>query len=243
MAADKRFSLPQKARKTPIGGASYALHVDASLVAKYLRNYSEERGVTRTEGLVTEVEQKEDGGIAKLILKSGKEVEGDFFIDCTGFYSLLIEKTLGVGFEDWLNYLPCDRAVAVQTENTEEAIPYTIVGTVEFFQRREIKDILAYLRVRENPADRTSLERIINVPRRGIGARALAAVRSLARERGLRLVFANAELARSANDITLSGKLEGVTVEEALDVVLPTCRMSHRIADGLLMIDAEANEN
>lgn len=126
MAREKRFTLPQQARKTPIGGASYALHVDATLVAKYLRRYSEERGVKRTEGLVTEVRQKEDGGIASLLLKSGKEIEGDFFFDCTGFYSLLIEKTLGVGFEDWLNYLPCDRAVAVQTENTGEAIPYTI---------------------------------------------------------------------------------------------------------------------
>ena len=126
MASQKRFSLPQDARKTPIGGASYALHVDASLVAKYLRNYAEERGVTRTEGLVTEVRQKDDGAIASLLLKSGKEIHGDFFIDCTGFYSLLIEKTLGVGFDSWLNYLPCNRAVAVQTENTGEALPYTI---------------------------------------------------------------------------------------------------------------------
>jgi len=67
----------------------------------------------------------------------------------------------------------------------EEAIPYTIVGTVEFFQRREIKDVLAYLRLRENPADRASFERVVNVPRRGIGSRALAALRELARLRGL----------------------------------------------------------
>lgn len=126
MAKGKRFFLPQEAQKTPIGGASYAMHVDASLVAKYLRRYAEERGVKRTEGFVNEVRQKEDGGIDSLVLKSGEEIHGDFFIDCTGFYSLLIEKTLGSKYEDWLNYLPCDKAVAVQTENTGEAIPYTI---------------------------------------------------------------------------------------------------------------------
>jgi tryptophan halogenase len=126
MAKEKRFFLPQEAQKTPIGGASYALHIDASLAAKYLRRYAEERGVKRTEGMVTEVKQKEDGSIASLLLKSGAEIHGDFFIDCTGFYSLLIEKTLGREYESWLNYLPCDRAVAVQTENKGEALPYTI---------------------------------------------------------------------------------------------------------------------
>lgn len=126
MAREKRFYLPQEAQKTPIGGAAYALHIDASLVGKYLRRYAEDRRVKRTEGLVTEVRQNEDGQIASLLLKSGEEIHGDFFIDCTGFYSLLIEKTLGIGYEDWLDYLPCDRAVAVQTENMGEAIPYTI---------------------------------------------------------------------------------------------------------------------
>lgn len=126
MADKHRFFLPQEAQKTPIGGASYALHIDAKLAADYLRNYAEERGVKRTEGMVTEVKQHGDGGIASLLLKSGEQVDGDFFIDCTGFYSLLIEKTLGVGFEDWRNFLPCNRAIAVQTENTGEALPYTI---------------------------------------------------------------------------------------------------------------------
>lgn len=127
MAEEKRFFLPQEAPpKTPLGSAGYALHIDASLVAKYLRRYSEERKVKRTEGRVTEVRQNDDGGIASLLLQSGKEIHGDFFFDCTGFYSLLIEKTLGIGYEDWLNFLPCDRAVAVQTENLGEAVPYTV---------------------------------------------------------------------------------------------------------------------
>lgn len=127
MAREHRFSLPQEAPpRTPLGSAGYALHIDANLVAKYLRQYAEERKVKRTEGLVTEVRQNEDGSIASLLLKSGEEIHGDFFIDCSGFYALLIEKTLGIRYEDWLNYLPCDRAVVVQTENLGEALPYTV---------------------------------------------------------------------------------------------------------------------
>ncbi len=60
MAEQGRFFHPAKARNTPIGGANYALHVDALLVAKYLRKYSEERGLKRTEGKVVEVAQRDE---------------------------------------------------------------------------------------------------------------------------------------------------------------------------------------
>jgi tryptophan halogenase len=126
MADQGKFFLPHKAQKTPIAKASYALHLDAKLAAEYLRRYAEALGVIRTEGMVTDVCQKECGDIEKIILKSGKAVGGDFFIDCTGFRALLIEKTLDVGYEDWTNFLPCDRAIAVQTESHGATVPYTI---------------------------------------------------------------------------------------------------------------------
>lgn len=72
----------------------------------------------------------------------------------------------------------------------QESIPYTIVGTVEFFRRREIKDLLAYLRVRENPADAIGLERIVNVPRRAVGPKAVAALKRHARDHGIPLLDA-----------------------------------------------------
>lgn len=126
MAEQGRFFQPEKARNTPIGGANYALHVDAAEVALYLRRYSEARGVLRYEGLVTTASQRADGFIESVILSDGRRIEGDFFIDCTGFKALLLGKQLGVGFEDWSGYLPCDHAIAVKTKSADPVLPYTL---------------------------------------------------------------------------------------------------------------------
>ncbi|NVK24573.1 MAG: tryptophan 7-halogenase [Gammaproteobacteria bacterium] len=126
MAKSNKFFPPQQAKNSPLSGASYALHVDASLVAKYLNQYCNDKGVVRTEGKIVHVQNHEDGRISSLKLDSGKEITGDFFIDCTGFSALLIEKNMGIEYEDWLDYLPCDKAVAVQTKCSGEALPYTV---------------------------------------------------------------------------------------------------------------------
>ncbi|WP_196139858.1 tryptophan halogenase family protein [Aliikangiella sp. G2MR2-5] len=104
---------------------SYAYHFDASLYAKYLRELSEKWGVERVEGKITNVKKDERGFIKQLNLESGKEVSGDFFIDCTGFRSLLIGETLGSEYEDWSHWLPADSAIAVQSSSTKQPIPYT----------------------------------------------------------------------------------------------------------------------
>ncbi|WP_299005889.1 tryptophan halogenase family protein [uncultured Caulobacter sp.] len=126
MAQQGKFILPFKAQRTLIAGASYALHVDARLVARYLRDYAEARGVKRTEGIVSDVITHADGSVAKVRMKDGREIEGDLFVDCTGFRSLLIGKTLETPFEDWSDMLLCDRAVVVQTENVGAPHPYTL---------------------------------------------------------------------------------------------------------------------
>src|SRR4051812_42674425 len=78
MAEQEKFFWPKQLQNTPIGGASYAVHLDAKLVVEYLRDYSYQRGVKRTEGTVTEVTQHDNGNIEKIILKSGETIEGDF---------------------------------------------------------------------------------------------------------------------------------------------------------------------
>jgi tryptophan halogenase len=112
--------------KDPIWEMPYAYHFDASLYGQYLRKYSEQRGVKRTEGLVEQVDiDPENGHVKSLVLRGGQVVEGDFFIDCSGIRGLLIHQKLGTGYEDWSHWLPCDRAMAVPSERFEDTLPFT----------------------------------------------------------------------------------------------------------------------
>ena len=105
---------------------NYAYHLDATAYARYLRELTEAAGTKRIEGKIAEVRQDaESGFIAALVLESGKVVEGDLFIDCTGFRGLLIEQALETGYEDWSHWLLTDSALAVQTASVEPARPYT----------------------------------------------------------------------------------------------------------------------
>lgn len=104
---------------------NYAYHLDATLYAAYLRKLAEQAGVRRIEGMIDQVLKTEAGDIQVLRLADGQTINGDLFVDCTGFRGLLIEDSLKTGYDDWSEWLPCDRAVAMQTESVADPIPYT----------------------------------------------------------------------------------------------------------------------
>ena len=105
---------------------SFAYHLDATRYAAFMRRLAEAKGVTRREGKITQVQQNPESGFIDAIgLDSGETIEGDLFIDCTGFRGLLIEDTLETGFDDWSHWLPTDSAIAVQTEAVGPPLPYT----------------------------------------------------------------------------------------------------------------------
>jgi tryptophan 7-halogenase len=125
-AARHRFSHPSLDPADPLSQIAYAFHFDASAYGRFLRKYAEAHGAERIEGRIVGVEQ--DGGtgfVTAVRLEDDRRVRGDLFIDCSGFRSLLLGQQLGVEFEDWSRWLPCDRAVTVGSERNEPLLPYT----------------------------------------------------------------------------------------------------------------------
>jgi hypothetical protein len=126
MARNYRFMPPYGDKPAPTNAYSYGFHFDAGLYAAYLRDYATQRGAVRIEGMITDVEQHpETGFITAVKLRDGRRVEGDLFVDCSGFRGLLIEGVYQAGYEDWSEMLPCNSAQAVACAKVEKITPYT----------------------------------------------------------------------------------------------------------------------
>jgi tryptophan halogenase len=106
-------------------GLNYAYHLDSGAYALFLREIAETHGAVRKEGKIAQVRLAASGTIEAIALEDGSVIDGDLFVDCTGFAALLIGDAIGVGYEDWTHWLPCDRAIAVQTRSVRPPPPYT----------------------------------------------------------------------------------------------------------------------
>lgn len=125
-ARNNRFIHPPDPAAGAGHGYSYAYQFDAGLYGAYLRSKAELWGVKRTEGSITRVQRNgQTGFVDSVVLDNGAQIEADLFIDCSGFRGLLINQTMGIEFDDWQHWLPCDRAWAVPCETSGPLSPYT----------------------------------------------------------------------------------------------------------------------
>lgn len=125
MAKAGKFYIQPQSSKSILSNSEYAYHFDAGEVVKFLIEYSIERGVKHVRDKVVDVKKSGDGYITGLFLENSGLLEGDFFVDCTGQRALLIGDAMQVGYEDWSQYLPVDRAVTVLSELPDNIPPYT----------------------------------------------------------------------------------------------------------------------
>ena len=125
LAAAGRFAKPADDPRSILSTLGHAYHFDAALYAQHLRSIAEAAGVRRHEGKLATVERDAQGHVAALVTEAGERLAGQLFIDCSGFRALLIGDALGSPFEDWSNWLPCDRAVAVPCARIAETTPFT----------------------------------------------------------------------------------------------------------------------
>jgi len=122
-----RFAQPNPNPPSPLADYSYAYHLDATLYARYLHKFSISKGIKHISANVIGTKINNNSGfIDAVVLDDNSEITADIFIDCSGFKGILIKEAMNVGLRDLSKYLPCDRAVAVQTELTGSPTPYTI---------------------------------------------------------------------------------------------------------------------
>jgi DNA helicase-2/ATP-dependent DNA helicase PcrA len=104
-------------------------------------------------------------------------------------------------------------------------MPYKVVGGVRFYQRKEIKDVMAYLRVLVNPGDLVSVRRVINTPKRGIGDATVAAIEGFSAQEDIPFM----EAARRADEISTLGQRAKGAVRGFVEVV---DRLAERLGEG-----------
>ncbi|KMT63679.1 tryptophan halogenase family protein [Catenovulum maritimum] len=138
LSKQNKFFIPDPKNPTNLSSTSHALHFDASKVAQYLQKYCLNKNVNIITDHLVETDLSIEGNIKTLHLESGRQLDADFFIDCSGQKALLIGKALRVGYDSWQDFLPVDSAVAMQTEKLDIIPPYTLSTAAEHGWRWQI---------------------------------------------------------------------------------------------------------
>lgn len=126
LAKQGKFAQANSDPQSPLADYSYAYHFDAALYAKFLSSFATKKGVEHIVANVCDVKLNPTSGfIESVLLEDGGHIEGDLFLDCSGFKALLIDGAMNIGVDDLSQWLPCNKAVAVQTELVAEPAPYT----------------------------------------------------------------------------------------------------------------------
>ena len=150
--------------------------------------------------------------------------ESDFVVD-----KIKDLVSLGYKYSDFaVLYRTNAQSRVIEQTCTSNGIPYNVIGSYRYLDRKEIKDLVAYLNLIYNPNDSVSLERVINVPKRGIGAKTIDGIRETAREKGISLFEAIEsgkelewkkvilELIEDSKELTLTDIIEQVLVKTGM---------------------------
>ena len=108
-----------------------AYHLPNKRFVEYLQRQSRESGAALIEDEVQDVVRAESGEVERLRLKSGREIAGDLFIDCSGFRSLLLGETMGEPYLSYADTLFCDRAIIGSWQRYDRILPYTTASTMD----------------------------------------------------------------------------------------------------------------
>lgn len=132
LAQNSRFTFPSENPESQLEIFDWALHFDAALFADLMRDYSVKNKVKLVDNKIVKVNiSNDDGCIRSLTFEDNTELNADLFIDCSGFKGLLIREGMSTEFDDWSEWLVCDRAIAVQSETVGEPLARTIAHAHE----------------------------------------------------------------------------------------------------------------
>lgn len=177
--------------------------------------------------------EKKEGELIKIQLAETEVDEAEFVANT-------ISTMVRMGERQYRDFAVLYRANA-QARPVEDAlnraqIPYNIYGGTKFYERKEIKDMVAYLRVIQNPQDDISLKRIINVPRRGIGLRTIEKIedRASLKEESLYSVLididGNSDISRKAK-ASINGFVDIMSTFRSLKQIYPASKMIEKVMD------------